>query len=153
AGPGRPRAGAHARQRPAVGRGHDRGGPGRGQPAADGPDGRRGAVRELAPAGPGDQTAVAGARPQPPGPVDGGHGAAGADGINGAGRPANVAGQPVFGQVGNVSLGPQHGGLRAVWFVGYRGGVAFAVLELTRSASSSAATVARTFLQNLPAGT
>jgi membrane peptidoglycan carboxypeptidase len=72
---------------------------------------------------------------------------------NGAARPANVAGQPVFGQVGNVSLGPKHGGLRAVWFVGYRGGVAFAVLELTRSASSSAAPVARTFLQDLPAGT
>jgi hypothetical protein len=36
--------------------------------------------------------------------------------------------------------------------VGYRGGVAFAVLELTRSASSSAAPVARAFLQSLPAG-
>jgi membrane peptidoglycan carboxypeptidase len=70
---------------------------------------------------------------------------------SGAARPANVPGQPVFGQVGNVSLGPGHGGLRAVWFVGYRGGVAFAVLELTKSANSSAAPAARAFLENLAA--
>ena len=70
---------------------------------------------------------------------------------SGAARSANVRGQAVFGQVGNVSLGPGHNGLRAVWFVGYRGGVAFAVLELTKSASSSAAPVARAFLENLPA--
>jgi membrane peptidoglycan carboxypeptidase len=70
---------------------------------------------------------------------------------SGAARSANVRGQAVFGQVGNVSLGLGHNGLRAVWFVGYRGGVAFAVLELTKSASSSAAPVARAFLENLPA--
>jgi cell division protein FtsI/penicillin-binding protein 2 len=70
---------------------------------------------------------------------------------SGAARSANVPGQAVFGQVGNVSLGPRHNGLRAVWFVGYSGGVAFAVLELTKSAHSSAAPVARTFLENLPA--
>jgi cell division protein FtsI/penicillin-binding protein 2 len=69
---------------------------------------------------------------------------------SGAARSANVPGQAVFGQVGNVSLGPHHNGLHAVWFVGYRGGVAFAVLELTKSAHSSAAPVARSFLQNLP---
>jgi len=62
-----------------------------------------------------------------------------------------IRGQAIFGQVGNVSLGPKHDGLHAVWFVGYRGGVAFALLELTRSAKSSAAPAARTFLENLPA--
>jgi cell division protein FtsI/penicillin-binding protein 2 len=72
---------------------------------------------------------------------------------DGAAGPANVGGLPVFGQVGNVSLGPKYNGLRAAWFVGYRGGVAFAVLELTKSASTSAAPVARAFLENLPAGT
>ena len=58
----------------------------------------------------------------------------------------------IYGQVGNVSLGPGHDGLRATWFVGYRGDVAFAVLRLTHSSSASAAPVARQFLQNLPAG-
>src|SRR5262249_41698693 len=70
---------------------------------------------------------------------------------SGAARSANIRGQAVFGQVGNVSLGPHHAGLRAAWFVGYSGGVAFAVLELTKSAHSSAAPVARSFLESLPA--
>jgi cell division protein FtsI/penicillin-binding protein 2 len=71
---------------------------------------------------------------------------------SGAGQAAAISGEAIYGQVGNVSLGPGHPGLRASWFVGYRDGVAFAVLQLTHSASASAAPVARQFLQNLPAG-
>jgi cell division protein FtsI/penicillin-binding protein 2 len=73
---------------------------------------------------------------------------------DGAARGARIRGQAVYGQVGNVSLGPKQDGVRAVWFVGYRGGVAFAVLEFTRSTSGSAASaaaVAKDFLLNLPA--
>jgi cell division protein FtsI/penicillin-binding protein 2 len=64
---------------------------------------------------------------------------------------AAVRGGAVYGQVGNVSLGRHRHGLRACWFVGYRGNVAFAVLELTRSARASMAPVAGTFLRDLPA--
>jgi cell division protein FtsI/penicillin-binding protein 2 len=71
---------------------------------------------------------------------------------SGAGQAAAISGEAIYGQVGNVPLGPGHAGLRATWFVGYRGDVAFAVLQLTHSASASAAPVARQFLQNLPAG-
>ena len=73
---------------------------------------------------------------------------------SGAGRAAAAGGPAVYGQVGNVSLGRGHRGrhgLRASWFVGYRGNVAFAVLELTRSARRSAAPVAGHFLQALRA--
>jgi len=70
----------------------------------------------------------------------------------GAGKAAASAGAPVYGQVGNVSLGPGLHGLRASWFVGYRGNMAFAVLELTRSAGTSAAPVAGRFLDGLSRG-
>jgi len=72
--------------------------------------------------------------------------------VSGAGRAADVGGAALYGQVGNVSLGPGHHGLRASWFVGYRGDVAFAVLELTRSSWTSAAPVAGKFLRELSAG-
>ena len=68
---------------------------------------------------------------------------------SGAGRAANIRGATVYGQVGNVVLGTGQHGLRASWFVGYRGGVAFAVLEFTRSARTSAAPVAGEFLREL----
>ena len=68
---------------------------------------------------------------------------------SGAGRAANIRGATVYGQVGNVALGIGQHGLRASWFVGYRGGVAFAVLEFTRSARTSAAPVAGKFLREL----
>ena len=67
----------------------------------------------------------------------------------GLGRAADVAGPAVYGQVGSAPAGP--GGLRAAWFVGFRGNVAFAVLELTRSARVSAAPVAGEFLRDLRA--
>ncbi len=69
---------------------------------------------------------------------------------SGAGHAADVGGAPVYGQVGSAPLGSS--GLRTAWFVGFQGGVAFAVLELTRSASDSAAPVAGQFLSNLNTG-
>jgi cell division protein FtsI/penicillin-binding protein 2 len=69
---------------------------------------------------------------------------------SGAGKAANAAGLPVYGQVGSAPLAT--GGLRAAWFVGYQGNVAFAVLELTSSAAGSAAPVAGQFLSQLQAG-
>jgi cell division protein FtsI/penicillin-binding protein 2 len=68
---------------------------------------------------------------------------------DGAGRAADVGGAPVYGQVGSVPVGS--GGLRAAWFVGFQGNVAFAVLELTRSAQVSAAPLAGEFLRDLRA--
>jgi hypothetical protein len=68
---------------------------------------------------------------------------------DGAGRAANVAGAPVYGQVGSAPTAS--GGLRAAWFVGFQGNVAFAVLELTTSARVSAAPVAGEFLRDLRA--
>jgi cell division protein FtsI/penicillin-binding protein 2 len=68
----------------------------------------------------------------------------------GSGQPANV-GPGVYGQVGNASFGAaKH--LRIGWFVGYQGDIAFAVVELGKSASASAAPLAGTFLQNIQAG-
>jgi cell division protein FtsI/penicillin-binding protein 2 len=69
---------------------------------------------------------------------------------NGAGRAANVGTTPVYGQVGSAPAGP--GGLRSAWFIGFQGNVAFAVLELTRSARTSAAPLAGRFLNELQAG-
>lgn len=70
----------------------------------------------------------------------------------GAGRGANLAaGPPVYGQVGSVPLGTA--GLQAAWFVGFQGNVAFAVLQLTRSPSISAAPLAGRFLSDIQAGT
>jgi cell division protein FtsI/penicillin-binding protein 2 len=69
---------------------------------------------------------------------------------NGAGRAADVGTTPVYGQVGSAPDGS--GGLRSAWFVGFQGNVAFAVLELTRSARASAAPLAGRFLNELQAG-
>jgi hypothetical protein len=68
---------------------------------------------------------------------------------DGLGRGADVGGAPVYGQVGSAPFGSS--GQRAAWFVGFQGGVAFAVLELTRSARASAAPVAGEFLRDLRA--
>ncbi len=67
---------------------------------------------------------------------------------HGAGRAADVGGSPVFGQVGSSVPSPGGQGLRTSWFVGYQGKIAFAVVELTRSPSMSAAPLAGAF----PAG-
>jgi cell division protein FtsI/penicillin-binding protein 2 len=66
---------------------------------------------------------------------------------NGAGQAANVGNMPVYGQVGSTAYGST--GLREAWFVGFQGNVAFAVLELTRSPSTSAAPLAGRFLNGL----
>jgi cell division protein FtsI/penicillin-binding protein 2 len=65
--------------------------------------------------------------------------------VSGAARGANLAGTPVYGQVGTAqaAVGSKYW---AHWFVGYRGGVAFAVLELTKSPSTSAVPVGAAFL-------
>jgi cell division protein FtsI/penicillin-binding protein 2 len=68
---------------------------------------------------------------------------------DGLGRAADVDGAPVYGQVGSAPMGS--GTLRAAWFVGFQGNVAFAVLELTRSARVSAAPLAGEFLRDLRA--
>ncbi len=65
----------------------------------------------------------------------------------GAGQAANGHGAPVYAQTGSAPM--SSGGLRAAWFVGYQGNVAFAVLELTNSASGSAAPLAGQFLTQL----
>jgi cell division protein FtsI/penicillin-binding protein 2 len=66
----------------------------------------------------------------------------------GAAQQADLAGAPVYGQVGNA---PAAAGskLWASWFVGYKGGVAFAVLELTKSPSTSAVPLGAAFLAGL----
>jgi cell division protein FtsI/penicillin-binding protein 2 len=69
---------------------------------------------------------------------------------SGAAEAANVGTAPVYGQVGSVPYGSS--GLRAAWFVGFQGNVAFAVVELTTSAATSAAPVAGQFLNELQAG-
>jgi cell division protein FtsI/penicillin-binding protein 2 len=67
---------------------------------------------------------------------------------SGAARRANVPGQPVYGQVGTASLdGSRHHQRWATWFVGYRGDIAFAVLEVSGSSRVSAAPLAAGFLR------
>jgi cell division protein FtsI/penicillin-binding protein 2 len=68
--------------------------------------------------------------------------------VSGAARGANLGGTPVYGQVGTAraAVGSKYW---AHWFVGYRGGVAFAVLELTKSPSTSAVPVGTAFLSGL----
>jgi cell division protein FtsI/penicillin-binding protein 2 len=65
----------------------------------------------------------------------------------GAGQAANVRGLPVYGQVGVAPLGTD--GLQAAWFVGFQGNIAFAVVQLTRFTSVSAAPLAGRFLSEL----
>jgi cell division protein FtsI/penicillin-binding protein 2 len=69
---------------------------------------------------------------------------------SGAARRANVAGHPVFGQVGTTLLASGKHRKWATWFVGYRGDVAFAVLVFSGSSRVSAAPVAANFLRAAP---
>jgi cell division protein FtsI/penicillin-binding protein 2 len=69
---------------------------------------------------------------------------------SGGGRSANVGAQ-VYGQIGNASFNAARK-LRISWFVGYQGDIAFAVVELGKSASDSAAPLAGSFLQNIQTG-
>jgi cell division protein FtsI/penicillin-binding protein 2 len=69
---------------------------------------------------------------------------------HGSGSAANVGGN-VYGQVGNAGFGGK-GRLSISWFVGYQGGIAFAVAELVKSPSNTAASVAGSFLRNIRTG-
>jgi cell division protein FtsI/penicillin-binding protein 2 len=70
---------------------------------------------------------------------------------SGAARQADVPGAPVYGQVGTTSLGGSGRHRRwATWFVGFRGSMAFAVLEFSASSRVSAVPVAAHFLQAAP---
>jgi cell division protein FtsI/penicillin-binding protein 2 len=70
---------------------------------------------------------------------------------SGAARSADQPGIPLFGQVGSAPLAGHHHGLRAIWFVGYRGKVAFAVLVFARSAAfTPAVQIANQFAAGLP---
>jgi membrane peptidoglycan carboxypeptidase len=64
---------------------------------------------------------------------------------SGAAHQADLAGKPVYGQVGTAPAVPGSQ-LWASWFVGYRGDVAFAVLELSKSPSTSAVPLGAAFL-------
>jgi cell division protein FtsI/penicillin-binding protein 2 len=68
----------------------------------------------------------------------------------GAARGANVSGHPVYGQVGTTLLSSGKHRKWATWFVGYRGDIAFAVLEFSGSSRISAAPVAASFLRSAP---
>jgi cell division protein FtsI/penicillin-binding protein 2 len=56
----------------------------------------------------------------------------------------------VYAQSGNAAY--TTGNLRLSWFVGYQGDVAFAVVQLGKSASASAAPLAGTFLRDIQGG-
>ncbi|MGD0605619.1 MAG: penicillin-binding transpeptidase domain-containing protein [Streptosporangiaceae bacterium] len=64
---------------------------------------------------------------------------------SGAAHAASVPGSPVYGQVGLVHSGSGW----TSWFVGYRGDVAFTVIETGRTAQLSAAALAGAFLSVL----
>jgi transpeptidase family protein/MecA-like transpeptidase family protein/penicillin-binding protein len=71
---------------------------------------------------------------------------------SGAAAAANLPGQPVYGQVGTVRLATGKHHRWGSWFVGYRGDVAFAVLEVSSSVATSAAKLAAAFLAASPSG-
>ena len=65
---------------------------------------------------------------------------------SGSAHGADLSGTPVYGQAGVVQTG-QHSYLS--WFVGYRGGLAVAVLETGTTAGQAAAALAGTFFGNV----
>jgi cell division protein FtsI/penicillin-binding protein 2 len=68
----------------------------------------------------------------------------------GAAREADLGGRPVHGQVGTVAVRTGKNPVWASWFVGYRGDVAIAVLELSHSPATSAAPLAGQILAAAP---
>jgi len=64
---------------------------------------------------------------------------------SGAARAASLPGTPVYGQVGLV----QTGSTWTSWFVGFRGNIAFTVIESGKTSHLSAAALAGTFLSAL----
>ena len=64
---------------------------------------------------------------------------------SGAGQAASLPGAPVYGQVGLVHTGSTW----TSWFVGFRGNIAFTVIESGKTAQLSAAALAGAFLSAL----
>ena len=69
---------------------------------------------------------------------------------DGAAQAADLAGSPVYGQVGTAAVRTGKHPVWAGWFVGYRGDVAVAVLELSHSSATSAAPLAAQVLAAAP---
>jgi cell division protein FtsI/penicillin-binding protein 2 len=69
---------------------------------------------------------------------------------DGVARAADLAGPPVYGQVGTAAVRTGKHPVWASWFVGYRGDVAVAVLELSHSSATSAAPLAAQVLAAAP---
>jgi cell division protein FtsI/penicillin-binding protein 2 len=67
----------------------------------------------------------------------------------GTARQADLSGQPVYGQAGQARFSQGGKGVQASWFAGFRGDIAFAVLELGKSAKVSAVPLTARFLQRL----
>jgi membrane peptidoglycan carboxypeptidase len=67
----------------------------------------------------------------------------------GAALAADLPGQPVYGQAGQAPFSENGTTVRAAWFVGFRGDVAFAVLDLGTARGTSAVPLAARFLQRL----
>jgi cell division protein FtsI/penicillin-binding protein 2 len=68
---------------------------------------------------------------------------------SGSAVSADVPGAPVYGQTGLVQTGSGRSSAWDSWFVGFRGGVAFAVLESGQSSQVSASVLAAQFLNAL----
>jgi len=65
---------------------------------------------------------------------------------------ARLSGSTLYGEVGTAPLAG-HPKLKTVWFIGFRGGVAFAVLAVAPSAGyEPAVQIAHSFAERLPAG-
>jgi cell division protein FtsI/penicillin-binding protein 2 len=71
---------------------------------------------------------------------------------SGAARAADLPGVHLYGQVGTAPV-PGHRHLRAIWFVGFRGDVAFSAVVISKSAAfTSVVQIARQFAAGLPSG-
>lgn len=70
---------------------------------------------------------------------------------SGAAQSADVPGAPVYGQTALVQVGSGASATWQSWFVGFRGDVAFAILEADSSPQVSASFLAAQFLNALPA--
>jgi hypothetical protein len=71
---------------------------------------------------------------------------------SGVARAARLSGSTLYGEVGTAPLAG-HPKLKAVWFIGFRGGVAFAVLAVARTAAyDPVVQIAHSFAERLPAG-
>jgi cell division protein FtsI/penicillin-binding protein 2 len=68
----------------------------------------------------------------------------------GAAQAADLAGPPVYGQVGTAAVTTGKHPVWANWFVGYRGDVAVAVLELSHSSAKSSVPLAAQVLAAAP---